>query len=305
MSRIKSCYVSRFEGGSIVQGDFSQLEFIGAAYLCKDPTMYSDIRNGTDIHCVGAEKLCDNTYEELVQGKRDEDPVMCKHRSNAKSLNFLIIYGGGPLALSEDTGLPIEVCRDYIEAFYNRYPLLKLWQEDNITAVKASRVLSERRTVLGVPSGRGQLESPTGRLYAFHEYDPKDWQITKAMGLAKRYNKPFVMPPPSFSPPQIKNYPVQGFATGDVVPLMLGKCFRWLQASEFKGLVLPIGTIHDSILWDVDGGDLTVERFSLWAKAFLERTPEFIQETWGFEFDLPLAVDLEAGPTWDSMRRVC
>ena len=54
-----------------------------------------------------------------------------------------------------------------------------------------------------------------------------------------------------FSPTKIKNYPVQGFATGDIVPECTGRMFRAIIAEEhLRNLLLMINTVHDSNLFD-------------------------------------------------------
>ena len=55
-----------------------------------------------------------------------------------------------------------------------------------------------------------------------------------------------------FSPTQLKNYPVQGFATGDIVPEVLGRLRRVLTEKGLSDKVLLVNTVHDSVLFDVD-----------------------------------------------------
>ncbi|WP_201773228.1 hypothetical protein, partial [Vibrio cholerae] len=70
-----------------------------------------------------------------------------------------------------------------------------------------------------MPAGRGEYRNPTGRIFTFYEYDAPDF-------LRKRGQMT------SFSPTQCKNYPTQSFATGDIVPMMLGHIYKLLMTDE-------------------------------------------------------------------------
>ena len=48
---------------------------------------------------------------------------------------------------------------------------------------------------------------------------------------------------------QIKNYPVQGFATADIVPIACINAYKMMKYSNVKSLL--INTVHDSIVVDV------------------------------------------------------
>lgn len=188
--------------------------------------------------------------------------------------------------MAKNTGLEVAQCKTFIENYYARYPQVGEWQQSVIDEVNASRRPSNRRTVSGKPAGMGYYTSITGRRYVFFEFDndyfnPKDPKSR----------------PTSFSPTQMKNYPVQGFATGDVVPLILGKLYRKLKShQEWYGSALLINTVHDSIMLDVHND--IVEEVAKVVKAVMEDGPNHIEEVFGFKFDLPLKVDVTWGSSW-------
>ena len=62
---------------------------------------------------------------------------------------------------------------------------------------------------------------------------------------------------------------------------------------------LHIGTIHDSILYDVH--DSVYDPFCPGVKKLMELAPSYIEQTWGFKFDLPLKAEVESGRTWDEL----
>lgn len=95
----------------------------------------------------------------------------------------------------------------------------------------------------------------------------------------------------------IVNYPVQGFATGDIVPLA---CVRALRKFRELGLnSLLILTVHDSIVVDVFPGELArvVEALN-WA---MNDINEEIKERWGHEMVLPLRSEVSVGKTWGDL----
>jgi DNA polymerase I-like protein with 3'-5' exonuclease and polymerase domains len=294
MSRIKQCFGSRWGNkGSVVQVDFSQLEVVGAAFLSQDPNMYEDILAGIDSHSQSASWLTEHTYEEVLDGYNAKDKYFTQVRKDAKGPRFELQYGAGAASIAENNGITKANAQGFIDNYYGRYHVLQAWQESNIRDVKATTEGREKTwEVDGVTKTHkyivGKLSSITGREYTFKQFDTPDW-VQEQSG--RKYD---------FSPTQIKNFPSQGFATGDVVPMMLGHSYRRLLKSDtFRDKALHIGTIHDSILYDVH--DDVLESFKPGIKKLMELAPRYIQETWGFEFDLPLKAEVEAGRTWDSM----
>lgn len=90
----------------------------------------------------------------------------------------------------------------------------------------------------------------------------------------------------------IKNYPVQGFATADIVPISLIHIHNLLK--KFKSCI--VNTVHDSIVIDVHPDE---ERAVIEVIADTNRIlPELIRERWGTEFNVPLLLEAKIGPNW-------
>lgn len=91
----------------------------------------------------------------------------------------------------------------------------------------------------------------------------------------------------------VVNYPVQGFATADLVPLA---CIRALRLFRHYGLQSKlILTVHDSIVVDVFPGELDM------VCAVVSEAMDIISEAkrrFDYDFALPLAIEIEAGPNW-------
>lgn len=96
---------------------------------------------------------------------------------------------------------------------------------------------------------------------------------------------------------KIVNFPIQGYATGDLVPLA---CIR--ARREFKRLGLRsllIITVHDSIVVDIFPGE---REQVIEALAFaMRRMPDEAHRRWGHKFILPLDIEAESGPNWMTM----
>jgi DNA polymerase I-like protein with 3'-5' exonuclease and polymerase domains len=108
---VRAVVISRFEGGSILQADYSQLEFRVAAQLCGDEQMLKDILDGVDVH----------KYTASVIFQKSEDDVTKDERTAAKAHTFKPLYGGM-------SGTPNEV--EYYKAFVQKYPSLGKWHDD-------------------------------------------------------------------------------------------------------------------------------------------------------------------------------
>ena len=93
---------------------------------------------------------------------------------------------------------------------------------------------------------------------------------------------------------QVVNYPVQGFATGDLVPLA---CIRAHQKFKELNLVSKLVlTVHDSIVVDCHKDELEQVKEALtWA---MTGVPEEAEKRWNYTFSLPLAIEISGGKNW-------
>jgi DNA polymerase I-like protein with 3'-5' exonuclease and polymerase domains len=155
------------------------------------------------------------------------------------------------------SGTPRE--RHYYKAFIKKYEGVAKWHES-----LKSRAIKDGIVVI-----------PTGREYAFPN--------------ARRLSSGYV-----FGTTQIVNYPVQGFATADLVPLGLISLGRAFRREGFRSLLVL--TVHDDVVVDVYPGEL--DKVVVVLKEALLDLDKMCQEFYGFEFDYPLEVDIKAGPNW-------
>ena len=93
---------------------------------------------------------------------------------------------------------------------------------------------------------------------------------------------------------QIKNYPVQSFATADIVPISLIYIDKLLTANKLRSCV--VNTVHDSLVIDVhpDEEDKVLQII----KAANDRLIPIINKKWSLDFNIPLLLEAKIGPNW-------
>lgn len=268
-SEIKRVFGSRYPEGRLLSLDFKQLEVVALAFLSGDRQLTADLLDGKDIHnAVG---------ETLFPGKT----MTKEERRTVKTVVFGLCYGGGAKTLSIQAGITQDLAQQVIETFYCRYPEVREYHSRVVREVEEGAFYTGDRTTNGSPARRSYLKGPTGRRYLFVENDAPDWCRT----------------PVNFIPTKPKNYPIQGFATGDIVPLVLGRMFRLMCKGPIGHEARLVNTIHDSIVVDCK-----TEADAKWIGKHLqieaEAAPSALLEVFGIDFPLPLAVSTTSGNNW-------
>ncbi len=119
--QIRGAFVAG-EGRKIISADYSQIELRLIAEISNEENMIQAFQNGEDIHASTASKLFNIPLEEVSKTQR----------SQAKTVNFGIIYGQGAFALAEQTGLSRTEAKQMIEAYFETYPQLKKYMSEQV-----------------------------------------------------------------------------------------------------------------------------------------------------------------------------
>lgn len=90
----------------------------------------------------------------------------------------------------------------------------------------------------------------------------------------------------------IKNYPVQGFATGDVVPVVLNELHRMLQPLQS----VLVNTVHDSMVIDVHPDEK--ERVLHIIDSLNQNINTLVEDTYGIKLNVELLLEAKIGPNW-------
>ena len=233
---VKKVFVSRWEGGKIMEADFAQLEFRVAAYLGQDKVAMDEVATGFDVHAYTAKVI--------------SDAGQPTSRQDAKAHTFAPLYGASGYGRT-----PAEAA--YYRRFNDKYVGIAKWHK---------RLASEALET-------GRIATPSGREFSFPD-------------VVRRRNNTIS----HFT--QIKNYPVQSFATADIVPIALLHIDKEL--NDLRSCI--VNTVHDSIVIDVHPNE---------EQAVLEvinntnkKLKSIIDNRWNVDFNVPLLLEAKIGPNW-------
>ena len=233
---VKKVFVSRFEGGKILEADFAQLEFRAAAYLSQDEVAIEEVSTGFDVHSYTAKVITDAGQP--------------TSRQDAKAHTFAPLYGATGFGRTKAEA-------EYYTHFTDKYKGVASWH---------SRLAKEAIETQ-------KITTPSGREFAFPDV------ARKASGRVSHFT-------------QIKNYPVQSFATADIVPIALLHIDTLLRGMQS----CIVNTVHDSIVIDVhpDEEHQVINIIDATNKSL----PELITARWGIVFNVPLLLEAKIGPNW-------
>ena len=120
---VRKAFIARNKDFVILSADYSQIELRIIAALSEEENMINAFENNEDIHSSTA-ALVFNTKIENVTNMQ---------RTNAKTVNFGIIYGVSAFGLSNQTNLSRKEAKELIETYYNKYPKLKKYIASQIS----------------------------------------------------------------------------------------------------------------------------------------------------------------------------
>ena len=268
---IKQIFTSRYKDGVIVEMDFNQLEVVALAHVTKDLQLIHDISSGADIH------------SELYKGMFGRYPTK-EERKPFKARTFQLIYGAGAKAISKQAGCSIDEAKKFVDVFYGRYPSVGKWHKEFAIEVESKGTYELDEDGFREKTKTYILNTETGRKFCFKEYHSDSTWSTRT------YN---------FSPTELKNYPVQGLATGDIVPMMLGVMFRLLKGRDD---VKMVNTIHDSLMFDVKLS--AADDFVKGMTELLQNTHVYFETIFGKPLALKLNAGASVGVNWYEMKEL-
>lgn len=136
---IRKAFVSH--NGYLVSFDYSQIELRILAHMAHVTNLIDAFNQGKDIHRHTAA---------LVFGVKDEE-VTPQMRSQAKAVNFGIIYGMSEFRLSKDIGMSIAEARNFINKYFETYPEVKTYMDEVVEVCKkqgyVSTLLNRKRYI--------------------------------------------------------------------------------------------------------------------------------------------------------------
>jgi len=184
-----------------LDADYSQIELRVLAHMAGDETLIEAFKAGQDIHRLTASQVFNVSFDEVTK----------KQRSNAKAVNFGIVYGIGAFSLSQDLGIARKEAEAYIESYFAKYPKIKGYMNTTIEDAENNGFVS---TIFGRRRPMPEL---------------------KASNFIQR----------SFGERVAMNMPIQGSAA-DIIKIAMVKVYNELKERKLKSrLILQI---HDELL---------------------------------------------------------
>ena len=154
---VRKAFIPKDENHFLLAADYSQIELRIIASMSEEKNMIKAFNNKEDIHSSTASIVFDIPVNEVSKTQR----------SNAKTVNFGIIYGVSAFGLSNQTDLSRSESKKLIETYYNKYPNLKKFINDQIAYARnngyVKTLIGRKRYLKDINSSNGLVRSGAER----------------------------------------------------------------------------------------------------------------------------------------------
>jgi len=202
--QVRKAFVPRNEDYTLLAADYSQIELRIIAALSEEETMIEAFKNGEDIHASTASKVFNVPLSEVTR----------EQRSNAKTVNFGIIYGVSAFGLSNQTDLNRNEAKELIDTYYETYPKLKRYIGTQVDFARDN----------------GYVQTVLGRRRYLKDINSRNAVVR---GAAER---------------NAVNAPIQGSAA-DIIKIAMINIYNKLNSNNYKTKMLL--QVHDELVFDV------------------------------------------------------
>ena len=200
---IRKAFVPRGPGRKIIAADYSQIELRIIAQVAKEKAMLEAFAADKDIHKATAALVFNVPFEEVTSDQR----------SQAKTINFAIIYGAGATRVAEQLDISRKEAGALIEQYFDTYPGLKKFMESQKETARRNGFVE---TVLGRKRYLRDINSSNNNLRAYAERNAT-------------------------------NTPIQGTAA-DLMKLAMIRLHKRMQDEGMKSLLTL--QVHDELVFD-------------------------------------------------------
>lgn len=201
--QVRKAFIPRDENYILLAADYSQIELRIIAALSEEDNMIKAFQEGQDIHASTAAQVFKIPIEEVTR----------EQRSNAKTVNFGIIYGVSAFGLSNQTTLSRSEAKELIETYYETYPKLKAYMSKQVHFAQDN----------------GYVETVLGRRRYLKDINSRNQVVRSA---AER---------------NAVNAPIQGSAA-DIIKIAMINIHQKLKEGNFKTKMLL--QVHDELVFD-------------------------------------------------------
>jgi DNA polymerase-1 len=144
---LRKIFIPSDDSYLFADADYSQIELRVLADMSGDETFINAFIEGQDIHRLTASQVFKIPF----------DKVTPNQRSNAKAVNFGIVYGIGAYSLSQDIGTTVREAERYIAGYYEKYPKMRTYFDKTIDDARkdgyAATIFGRRRNIPELNSG--------------------------------------------------------------------------------------------------------------------------------------------------------
>ena len=193
----------------LMAADYSQIELRIIAALSEDPAMLAAFQQGQDIHTATAARVFNVAPEDVTRTQR----------SNAKTVNFGIIYGVSAFGLSQQTDLSRAEAKTLIDTYYENYPQLRNYMSNQVDFAR----------------DHGYVETVLGRRRYLKDINSQNAIVR---GAAER---------------NAVNAPIQGSAA-DIIKIAMINIHKQLKEGNWKSKMLL--QVHDELVFEVPKSEL-------------------------------------------------
>ena len=208
---VRKSFIPRDENYVLLAADYSQIELRIIAALSAEENMMEAFKNGEDIHASTAAKVFNVPLDEVTR----------EQRSNAKTVNFGIVYGVSAFGLSNQTDLSRSEAKELIDTYYETYPKLKAYMSSQVDFARehgyVETVLNRRRYLKDINSRNAMVRSGAER--------------------------------------NAVNAPIQGSAA-DIIKLAMINIYNRFKKEGFKSKMLL--QVHDELVFDAHKEELEI-----------------------------------------------
>jgi len=209
--QVRKAFIPRDKDHVLLAADYSQIELRIIAALSEETTMINAFKNNEDIHASTAAKVFNVPLKEVTR----------EQRSNAKTVNFGIVYGVSAFGLSNQTSLSRSEAKELIETYYSTYPKLRKYMSELVDFAREN----------------GYVETVLGRRRYLKDINSQNAVVR---GAAER---------------NAVNAPIQGSAA-DIIKMAMITIHDIFEKKNFKSKMLL--QVHDELVFDVHKDELEI-----------------------------------------------
>ena len=154
---VRKAFIPRDDNHILLAADYSQVELRVIAEMSRDPVMIGAFKDGLDIHTATASKVFNVPLKDVTK----------EMRSNAKTVNFGIIYGVSAFGLSQQSSLSRKEASEIIKNYFTTYPKLKEYMDANIAFARqhgyVKTIMNRKRRLKDINSRNGVVRGHAER----------------------------------------------------------------------------------------------------------------------------------------------